>query len=328
MSPTGQPRIRFVAVDVPRGTGFGRHRHDTHQLLSVESGALAVGTEAEHWAVPARRGVWLPADLDHELVAVDDARVTFAYIGPARASIRSGGPAGGRRPSGGAVVGLTGRPIRGRVVAIRPLLARRSACSPGRRQGRSADPARGGLPRRGGRPATGRAPRRAAGLPAGPRGRRRPAGRPGRATQPRRPGPGHVGASSRTLQRRFRVRDGLTFQRWRRRARVQSSMGPWPTGRRSPRRRTAAGSPRASAFIAAFRAETGTTPTRRLADRRSADADRWRSLARTSGALTRAGWRGRWAVRCLAMAQTPRHSGENSKFPLRRASERAMITAL
>src|SRR3954470_8296722 len=82
MSPTGQPRIRFVALDVPRGTGFPRHRHDTHQLLSVESGALAVGTEAEHWAVPARRGVWLPADLDHELTAVDDARVTFAYISP------------------------------------------------------------------------------------------------------------------------------------------------------------------------------------------------------------------------------------------------------
>src|SRR6478735_8989123 len=80
MSPTGHPRCRFLAIEVPRGSGFGRHRHDEHQLLSVESGALAVGTDAQHWAVPARRGVWLPAALDHELVAVDDAQVTFAYI--------------------------------------------------------------------------------------------------------------------------------------------------------------------------------------------------------------------------------------------------------
>ena len=114
MSPTGQPRIRFVAVDVPRGTGFARHRHDTHQLLSVESGALAVSTDAEHWAVPARRGVWLPADLDHELVAVDDARVTFAYIsagpGPDTPDER------GQPASRGPTVPEVG------VVAIRPLL--------------------------------------------------------------------------------------------------------------------------------------------------------------------------------------------------------------
>jgi len=80
MSSTGQPRCRFATFDIPRGTGFGRHRHDAHQLLSVETGALAVGTDSQQWAVPARRGVWLPSVLDHELVAVDDAQVTFVYV--------------------------------------------------------------------------------------------------------------------------------------------------------------------------------------------------------------------------------------------------------
>ncbi len=70
-----------------------------------------------------------------------------------------------------------------------------------------------------------------------------------------------VGASPRTLQRWFRLETGLTFQQWRRRARVQSSMGHLADG--SPVTTVAhrCGFSSASAFIAAFRAETGTTPT-------------------------------------------------------------------
>src|SRR4029079_10551559 len=69
-----------------------------------------------------------------------------------------------------------------------------------------------------------------------------------------------VGASSRTLQRRFRLETGLTFQHWRRRARVQSSMGHLADGDpvTTVAHRCAFAS--ASAFIAAFRAETATTP--------------------------------------------------------------------
>ena len=68
------------------------------------------------------------------------------------------------------------------------------------------------------------------------------------------------GASARTLQRRFRDETGLTFQAWRRAARVQTAMG-WlvdgdPVTTVAHRRGFAS----ASAFIAAFRQETGTTP--------------------------------------------------------------------
>ncbi len=70
-----------------------------------------------------------------------------------------------------------------------------------------------------------------------------------------------VGASSRTLQRRFRAETGLTFQQWRRRARVQSSMGHLADGRSVTTVAHRCGFSSASAFIAAFRAETGTTPT-------------------------------------------------------------------
>jgi AraC-like DNA-binding protein len=241
MSPTGQPRIRFVAVDVPRGTGFARHRHDTHQLLSVESGALAVGTDAEHWAVPARRGVWLPADLDHEL---DDARVTFAYI-----SVE-------RPPSPPSTVPEVG------VVAIRPLLREavgllaRAGAAQGERRARleavfldevadlRPEPRLVVLP--------GEGPARVVAdeLLADP-AEARSLDELGRA----------VGASSRTLQRRFRADTGLTFQQWRRRARVQSSMGHLADGLPVTTVAHRCGFSSASAFIAAFRAETGTTPT-------------------------------------------------------------------
>ncbi|MGZ4682632.1 MAG: AraC family transcriptional regulator [Acidimicrobiales bacterium] len=241
MSRTGQPRCRFAVLDVPRGTGFGRHRHDMHQLLSVESGALAVGTAAEHWAVPARRGVWLPADLDHELVAIDDARVTFAYIAP-----------GSPSPD----------PISVGVVAIRPLL--REAVDRLARPGGARGPRRERLEavfldevadlhpesRLVVLPAAGPARSVADQLLADP-SERRNLDELGRA----------AGASSRTLQRRFRSETGLTFQQWRRRARVQSSMGHLADGASVTSAAHRCGFSSSSAFIAAFRSETGTTPT-------------------------------------------------------------------
>ncbi len=245
MSPTGQPRIRFVALDVPRGTGFARHRHDAHQLLSVESGALAVGTDAEHWAVPARRGVWLPADLDHELVAVDDAQVIFAYISthPAAADHRPSVPE----------VGMVA--IRSLLREAVGLLARAGGVQGDRRTRLEAvflDEVRDlrPEPRLVVLPGPGPARAVADDLLADPaEGRSLP--ELGRA----------VGASSRTLQRRFRAETGLTFQQWRRRARVQSSMGHLADGLSVTTVAHRCGFSSASAFIAAFRSETGTTPT-------------------------------------------------------------------
>jgi len=244
MSPTGQPTCRFLEIDVPRGTGFGRHRHDAHQLLSVEVGALAVGTDAQQWAIPARRGVWLPADLDHELVAIDDARVTFAYVGLASPS-----------------TSLVSWPAVG-VVAVRPLLREvlRLLARPGGVRGARREHLESVLldevdelrpePELVVLPASGPARQVADGLLADPADGRG-LDELGRA----------VGASARTLQRRFRVETGLTFQRWRRRARVQCSMGHLTDGAQVTVVAHRCGFSSASAFIAAFRVETGLTPT-------------------------------------------------------------------
>ena len=120
------------------------------------------------------------------------------------------------------------------------------AAGPGRRgPGRSTDPARGGLPRRGGRPATRGAPRGAAGRPARP-------GRSPTSCWPIRP----TAAASTTLGRDGRRQQphAAATVPIRDRADLPAVAAPgagcrarWatsPTGCRSPRRRTAAGSPR------------------------------------------------------------------------------------
>jgi len=242
MSSTGQPRCRFATFDIPRGTGFGRHRHDAHQLLSVETGALAVGTDSQQWAVPARRGVWLPSVLDHELVAVDDARVTFVYVDRVP-------------PADDRLLPAVG------VVAIRPLL--REAMGLLARPGAARGPRRDRLQAVFlDEVAELRPESHLVVLPTYPPARvvadalladpadDRALDDLGRA----------VGASARTLQRRFRLETGLTFQHWRRRARVQSSMGHLADGDPVTIVAHRCGFASASAFIAAFRAETATTP--------------------------------------------------------------------
>jgi len=69
-----------------------------------------------------------------------------------------------------------------------------------------------------------------------------------------------VGASTRTLQRRYRAETGLTFQAWRRRARVQCALGWLAEGTPISMVAHDCGFSSVSAFVHAFRGEMGTTP--------------------------------------------------------------------
>ncbi len=228
-----------MALAMPRATGFPPHGHDTHQLLLVDRGALAVSTDDAQWAVPARSGVWLPAGHSHGLAAIDDAFVLFAYLGP---HVESGAAAAG-------------------VVAIRPLLrelmarlAEPSGVAGTRRQRLEAvlldevahiqaESALVPLPLD--EPARAIADGVLA-HPADPRSFEELAR--------------EVGASTRTLQRRYRAETGLTFQGWRRRARVQCALGWLAEGTPISMVAHDCGFSSVSAFVHAFRGEMGTTP--------------------------------------------------------------------
>jgi AraC-like DNA-binding protein len=239
MSSTRQVRLRFLAIAVPRHTGFPAHDHDTHQLLLVDRGALAVTTDDAQWAVPARSGVWLPAGRSHGLSAIDDAFVLFAYLGR---HVESGASHAG-------------------VVAIRPLLrelmtrlSEPSGVAGARRERLEAvlldeiahiqaESALVPLPR----DESARAiADRVLAEPADPRSFDELAH--------------EAGASTRTLQRRYRAETGLTFQAWRRRARVQCALGWLAEGAPISIVAHDCGFSSVSAFVHAFRGELGTTP--------------------------------------------------------------------
>ena len=69
-----------------------------------------------------------------------------------------------------------------------------------------------------------------------------------------------VGASQRTLARLFLRDTGLAFGRWRTRARISAALPLLAAGEPVGRVAAAGGDLNASAFVAAFRQETGVTP--------------------------------------------------------------------
>jgi AraC-like DNA-binding protein len=73
-----------------------------------------------------------------------------------------------------------------------------------------------------------------------------------------------AGASPRTLQRLFSAETGLTFEKWRQRARLIRSVELLSEGRKVTRVALDVGYDSPSAFIAMFRRELGATPRRYL----------------------------------------------------------------
>src|SRR5581483_1846341 len=72
----------------------------------------------------------------------------------------------------------------------------------------------------------------------------------------------HVGASSRTLARIFVAETGLSFGRWRTLARLQAALLQLAEGLPVGLVAARVGYRTPSAFVAAFRAHTGSTPGR------------------------------------------------------------------
>lgn len=220
------------------GAVYEPHHHDDHQLAWASSGILRVETDRATWVLPSTRALWIPAGVRHETRASCNAMMRSVYVVPERSPIRWSDPT---------------------PVAASALLAELI----GHLEQEPEDPER----RRRGEafffdlmeplptatievrlPPDPRAAQVARALQADP-GDRRDLSDWGN----------EVGASERTLARAFAA-TGTTFGQWRTRNRLQAALPALAAGDPVTRAARQVGYETASAFVAAFRRETGVTP--------------------------------------------------------------------
>jgi AraC-like DNA-binding protein len=225
---------------MPPGLVFDWHIHDDHQLAWAASGVLTVRTQLRAWVLPPTRALWIPAGVRHETLSVGAAATMRSlYVRPELFPVTWTEPT---------------------VVSASPLLAELigylelPGLSPQRRARAEAvlvdllEPvAMTTIEVR--MPAGERAGEVAAALAADPADDRTLAdwGR-------------RVGASQRTLAREFLAGTGMSFGRWRTALRLQAALPALAAGEPVARIARRVGYESGSAFVAAFRRETGTTP--------------------------------------------------------------------
>ena len=231
--------VTAVTFPMPPGLVFDWHTHTDHQLAWAASGVLMVRTAPAAWVLPPTRALWIPAGLRHETLSAGSATMRALYIRPGLCPIDWPDPV---------------------PVAASPLLAELIAYleNPGLRQEQRTHAeallvdllqpvAMTTIEVR--LPSDERARLVAEALTRNPADGRtlRQWGR-------------EVGASERTLARGFTTGTGLAFGRWRALLRLQAALPALAAGKPVGTVARHVGYESASAFVAAFRRETGVTP--------------------------------------------------------------------
>jgi AraC-like DNA-binding protein len=243
MSLDGQaPRVDLPAglvVDLGPSDGFDLHTHDHHQLALAGRGVLVMGVAHASWVLPHTRALWVPAGIAHSAAASGQTTMLSAYVDPTRCPIDWAEPT---------VVGASG--LLGKLVAH----LSDTALSLEERKRAEAVLWDVMVPR----PTTTLSPP----LPVDERARKVADGlladvndRRSLAAWGR-----DVGASARTLARRFVTETGMGFERWRSTARLAAALPILASGRSVGATAYQVGYASPSAFVAAFRREVGTTP--------------------------------------------------------------------
>lgn len=236
----GTGATEVVTFDMPSGHVFDWHTHDTHQLAWAASGVLCVRTEVTGYVLPPTRALFIPAGIRHETLSSGNATMQAVYLRPDSYSIRWSEctPVAASALLGELICYLAGTGLdSGRRVHAEALLVDLlipvAMTTIGVRM-----------------PADARAREVANGLSDDPADGRTLAewGR-------------RVGASGRTLARAFLAETGLPFGRWRTILRVRAAITALANGQSVGNTARLVGYESTSAFVAAFRRETGVTPS-------------------------------------------------------------------
>jgi AraC-like DNA-binding protein len=250
MSQDGQRDDRSSDLDsgldvctfpMPAGTVFDWHVHEDHQLAWAASGVLTVRSGTEAWVLPPTRALWIPAGVRHETLSEGAATMRTAYVRPGTCSI--------------AWTACTPVEVSPLVAELFSYLENGELASPNRTHAElllvdllEPVPTVAFEVRM---PTDDRALRVAEMLIDDPAVDRTLA-----------EWGADVGASSRTLARAFIADTGLPFARWRTLVRLQRAMEALGSNEPVTEVARLVGYESASAFVAAFRRETGITPAR------------------------------------------------------------------
>jgi AraC-like DNA-binding protein len=235
-----------MAVTFPQGGSTNDLVSEWDRLVYASRGGIRVRTPQGDWMVPPHRALWVPAGVRHRVEMKGRVSLRTLYFRP---------PLSRRLPRECRVMNVSAL-LRELILHVsHRALADPHLASEGHAISLILDqlvaievvPLQLPLPRD---------PRavKAAGLLATSAGTRRSLASVGRI----------AGASPRTLQRLFAAETGLTFEKWRQRARLILSVALLSEGRKVTRVALDVGYDSPSAFIAMFRRELGTTPRRYL----------------------------------------------------------------
>jgi AraC-like DNA-binding protein len=250
--PPQTQALVVVSFPMPRGSVFDWHTHREHQLAWAPNGVLMVRTDTTAWVLPPTRALWIPAGVRHEVLSTSSATMQAVYVRPDACPITWAvcTPVAAPPLLGELISYLAGDDLdadvraRGELVVVdllRPVsMETIDVPMPHDPRAREVadvlhgDPCDGRTLEEWGR---------------------------------------DVGASERTLARAFLSDTGLPFGRWRTRLRLRAALGDLATGVPVSTVARAVGYESTSAFVAAFRRETGVTPAAyfrtELADRKS-----------------------------------------------------------
>lgn len=78
--------IVSMAMEFEGPHRVARHRHPRAQLLLTVRGVLRVVSASGTWVVPTSQAVWVPPDVEHEVIAADSVSIRSLFVDPSAAS--------------------------------------------------------------------------------------------------------------------------------------------------------------------------------------------------------------------------------------------------
>lgn len=79
-APTADEPLTVNLRRLPADVRVPAHRHDWAQLAYPLRGALRISAAGMAWLVPAFRAVWIPPEIEHEVVALGEVELRTVYV--------------------------------------------------------------------------------------------------------------------------------------------------------------------------------------------------------------------------------------------------------